>query len=313
MGSMPYRDARHKGPIMAFGGTKPSWQIDGQDWPNHDASQFLSAGGLRWHVQISGTGPDLLLLHGTGAATHSWRHLLPLLAAEFRVIAPDLPGHGFTASPPRRQLTLPGMAAALRALLAALDAKPAYVAGHSAGAAILADMCLTQALQPKLVISINGALLPFHGKNQPLFSFLAKALALNPLAPRLFAWQNGNLPAVTRLMTQVGSKLDPQGLDYYRRLLARSGHVAAALNMMANWQLDALTARLPELTLPVLLIAGARDGAVPPAQARRLQALLPHAELVILEEVGHLAHEERPQEVAALIVQAAHRAATPAV
>ena len=72
-----------------------------------------------------GRGPVLLLVHGTAAATHSWRDLAPLLARRFTVVAPDLPGHGFSGSPGRGGLSLPGMAGALRALLDALRLEPA--------------------------------------------------------------------------------------------------------------------------------------------------------------------------------------------
>ena len=67
-----------------------------------------------------GDGPDLLLLHGSGAATHSWRDLAPLLARDFRVIAPDLPGHGFTETPGGDGLSLPG--------IGARDRRPAWFA-----------------------------------------------------------------------------------------------------------------------------------------------------------------------------------------
>lgn len=298
---MPCPDAWPERGDMMFSGDKPSWRIEGRGWPNRDFSRFVTASGLNWHVQVAGDGPEILLLHGTGAATHSWRGMLPLLTRDFRVIAPDLPGHGFTDSPARRHLTLPGMAAALAGLMTALDARPVYAVGHSAGAAILAHMYLSGALQPQALISINGALLPFRGRNGPVYSFLAKALSLNPLTPRIFAWQTGKGPAVERLMAQVGSSLDAEGLDFYRRLLARSGHVATALNMMANWDLEPLTVRLPKLTLPVTLIAGARDGAIPLSETRRLQGMLPDAELVELADVGHLAHEESPEEVAGII------------
>jgi len=75
------------------------WERDGRDWPNRSASRFVSAAGLRWHVQQFGTGPVALLVHGTGASTHSWRGLAPILAESFSVVAPDLPGHGFTEAP----------------------------------------------------------------------------------------------------------------------------------------------------------------------------------------------------------------------
>jgi magnesium chelatase accessory protein len=96
---------------------RPVWERDGRDWPNREASRFVRAAGLRWHVQVMGQGPALLLAHGTAATTHSWRALAPLLATRFTVVAPDLPGHGFTEAPPAVSLTVPGMACALAELL----------------------------------------------------------------------------------------------------------------------------------------------------------------------------------------------------
>ena len=51
----------------------PDWATDGRDWPNREASSIVREGGYEWHVQMMGSGPVCLLLHGTGAATHSWR------------------------------------------------------------------------------------------------------------------------------------------------------------------------------------------------------------------------------------------------
>ena len=150
------------------------WSRDGGDWPNREASTFVEAAGIRWHVQRMGEGPLLLLLHGTGAATHSWRGLMPILARQFTVIAPDLPGHGFTQSPPAHRLSLPGMASDVSQLLRALDVKPEIVVGHSAGAAILARMCLDGKIAPRLLVSLNGAFMPFGGVANQLLSPLAQ-------------------------------------------------------------------------------------------------------------------------------------------
>ena len=79
------------------------WERDGRQWPHREASSFTEAAGLRWHVQTMAPpapgAPTVWLLHGTGASTHSWRGLLPRLAQNFRVLAIDLPGHGFTGMP----------------------------------------------------------------------------------------------------------------------------------------------------------------------------------------------------------------------
>ena len=147
-----------------------AWSRDGSDWPNRDASRFIDAAGIRWHVQRMGEGPPLLLIHGTGAATHSWRALLPLLAPHFDVIAPDLPGHGFTQSPASYRLSLPGMAADVGRLLDTIGIKPDIGVGHSAGAAILARLCIDGMIAPRLLVSLNGAFMPFGGVANHLLS-----------------------------------------------------------------------------------------------------------------------------------------------
>ena len=157
-------------------GTEPLlWERDGSDWPHRQASEFKVAGGLRWHLQrfacqglpCAANPPVVLLIHGTGSATHTWRGLAPLLVQHAEVLSMDLPGHGFSAlppgAPPGQWLSLNGMAQALGALLLLLQRAPTLVIGHSAGAAIALRMCLDDRIAPRSVIGINAALLPLGG------------------------------------------------------------------------------------------------------------------------------------------------------
>jgi magnesium chelatase accessory protein len=289
------------------------WSRDGRDWPHRQTSEFVVAGGFRWHVQRMGQGPAILLIHGTGAASHSWRGVMPLLAPHFTVIAPDLPGHGFTQAPRARRLSLPGMAADLAALLRVLQVEPRIVVGHSAGAAIAARMCLDGQIDPAVLISINGAFLPYGGHAANLFSPLAKMLVLNPFVPRLFAWQ-AQLPGmVERLIDNTGSRIDPVGMALYAKLIRSPGHVAAALRMMANWELQPLLQALPRLKPQLVLVTADRDRAIPPSEAVRVAEVLPAAVIERLTGLGHLAHEERPQVIAALIEKYANLAFPDAV
>ena len=170
-------DSRHTSPgffaNMMFNSDKLRWDADGLDWPNREHSRFVEAAGIRWHVQQMGHGPQILLIHGTGSSTHSWRDFAPLLATEFTVIAPDLPGHGFTEASSDKVLSLPGMAAALKALIRKMELCPTIVAGHSAGAAILARMVIDKKIFPSWLVSLNGALLPLSGVSGIVFSPLA--------------------------------------------------------------------------------------------------------------------------------------------
>src|SRR6201996_7641781 len=282
------------------------WSRDGSDWPNRAASTFVMAGGIRWHVQRMGEGPPLLLIHGTGAATHSWRGLLPLLAPHFDVIAPDLPGHGFTSSPPSHRLSLPGMATDVSRLLDAIGVKPDIAVGHSAGAAILARMCLDGKIAPRLLVSLNGAFMPFGGIAHHLFSPLAKLLVLNPLVPHLFVWQASSPGAVERLIANTGSTIDPKGIALYRKLVRSPAHVGAALRMMANWKLELLLHDLPLMAPTLVLVAAANDRSISPIVAQQVREVLPAAIIERVPSLGHLAHEEQPQLVADIILKYAH-------
>jgi len=277
------------------------WERDGTDWPNRAASRFVDAGGLRWHVQVMGQGPGALLVHGTGASTHSWAGLAPLLAKQWTVVAPDMPGHGFTDMPSREGLTLPGMASRLAALTKALAVNPALAVGHSAGAAVLIRMALDGAISPALIVSLNGALLPFGGFAAPIFSPLAKLLFDNSLAPRLFALRAKDRRAVERVIRGTGSNVPDAYIDFYARLFRSPVHVAAALGMMANWDLPALVRDLPRLRSRLLLVAASMDSAVPPDTAFRVRDVAPKAVVEVARGLGHLAHEEDPQAVAAII------------
>jgi magnesium chelatase accessory protein len=296
------RDGTYVNPPRAAYG-RPDWAVDGKDWPNREYSRFVRAGGIRWHVQIAGEGPVLLLLHGTGAASHSWRDMLPDLAQNFTVVAPDLPGHGFTEQPDTPGMTLPGMARGVAALLKHLGLQPELAAGHSAGAAVALQMCLDGLINPKTVVSLNGALLPlpFHGVARPFMAPLAKLFASNPLVPMLFAWQAADGKVVNRLLAGTGSTVDEAGVKFYGRLARRSGHAGAALKMMANWDLDHFVSALPKLQSHLVLVVGSNDRSIPPADAAKIKLILPSAEIITMPGLGHLSHEEAPAETCAVI------------
>jgi magnesium chelatase accessory protein len=279
----------------------PDWNTDGRDWPNRAASRFVTASGVKWHVQVMGSGPVALLLHGTGAATHSWRDLAPLLAEHFTVVAPDLPGHGFTSA--IRKASPVGVATALAALTQDLGLPPVLTIGHSAGAAIALTMADKNLSRPQAVVSLGGALLPFPGLAGKLFPAMARGLFINPFMPELFAMRArmpGQIPAFIGKST--GSRIDPQGMAHYERLLRTSGHIGGALALMAHWDLEPLEKALPGIDLPVLLAHGAKDATIPAATSRTAASRLPRAELRILSGLGHLAHEEQPGTHASLIV-----------
>lgn len=282
---------------------RPDWETDGRDWPNRSASRFVEAAGYRWHVQRAGTAaaPLMLLVHGTGAATHSFRDLLPLLAAHFDVVAFDLPGHGFTASLGGDDLSLAGMAASVGGLLTALEVAPAFALGHSAGTAILIQMALDGRIAPARLFGLNSALRPIEGN--AFFSPMAKLLFLNPLVPRLFSWRARHGGVAGTLLSATGSSVDAAGQRHYTMLLEHPAHVAGALGMMARWDLVPLVERLPRLAVPLTLIVAEDDPMVPAEVSRRAAARAAQGEVVALTSGGHLLHEAEPALIVRLVLE----------
>jgi magnesium chelatase accessory protein len=282
--------------------TGPRWSVEGGNWPNREASRFVETPGMKWHVQIAGSGPALLLLHGTGAATHSWRDVLPALAGSFTVIAPDLPGHGFTSGRPSSGLNLRGMASALSDLLEKFEMKPALIVGHSAGAAIAMQLAGARG-EPVPVVGLNPALMPFPGLAAKLFPSLARMLFINPLMPRMLAGI-ARIPGETGrfLRRATASTIDARGVAAYEVLMGNPRHCAGAMEMMANWDLEALCRDLPKHPGPVLLIHSSGDAAIPLPSVQEAARRIPHCHLEVLPELGHLAHEERPDIVAEQIL-----------
>jgi magnesium chelatase accessory protein len=236
------------------------------------------------------------MLHGAGGATHSWRNLATLLAPHYRLILPDLPGHGFTRQGNRSRLGLDGMAEDTIRLLRHMNESPQAIVGHSAGAAIALRMAETLPL--RAVIGINAALGQFEGIAGVIFPAMARALALIPFVPSAFARLSGTPQRVAALIDSTGSRIDTHGLDLYRRLVATPAHVDGTLAMMAQWRLQGLLSRLPALQAPTLLIAADDDRTVPPDVSARAAAVMPQARLIRLPQGGHLVHESHAHTIA---------------
>jgi magnesium chelatase accessory protein len=270
------------------------------------ARRTVRRGGITWHVETRGEGPPLLLLHGTGASANSFDGLAERLARHFRVAVPDLPGHARSEPDPEFQPSLPAMARAVEQLVAALGTEPRVIVGHSAGAAIALEAVRTGALAPRLVVGLAAALVPLAGIQRAVFKPAAKVLSRLPAAT--LARHAGTLRQVERALSTTGSRLDADAVERYRQLAATPKHVAGVLAMVSRWNLEPLYDNLTRVDVPVLLVAGGADRVVPLAQQRAVAARLPDARLAVIRGAGHLVHEERPAEVASLLVEEArHR------
>ncbi len=273
------------------------------DWPHANCSTFVTAAGLRWHVQRAGHGPCVLLVHGTAGATFTWRDVLPLLTPWADVIAFDLPGHGFTTGATLEQLSLDGMTAAVTELLHALGVRPAIAVGHSAGAAVLLQLVSSHEVTPQSIIGVNSALVSSNALGQILLPFSRALFDVETVRSGVAALLRNGTIART-LLRSTGSMLDAVQEARYVSMLTDERRVGAVLQMMSRWDLALLQSTFPRVRTPVTLIHSRNEPWVDFDDLMAATQTLPARTVIDLTPAGHLIPDEQPQRVADAIATA---------
>lgn len=263
----------------------------------------FEAGALRWTATIAGQGPELVLLHGTGATRHSWDAILPLLSAHFRVVALDLPGHGDTGYPGFEQLTCDAMASLVRHAISALSLHPRGIVGHSAGAAIMLQMAAVHALTHDVrLVGINAALEPPPEIARALMRGPVGDIFRSGVARSVVRTVARVSPMIELLLSTTGSRLTPAQEGDYVTAFSNGHHAEAAYAMVANWDLVPLRRALTGISQETLFIVGRDDPWVPARVSRDAARQMSRARVGEIAGGGHLVHEERPTDVAALLL-----------
>lgn len=255
--------------------------------------------GVRWYIRSWGDAdaPLALLLHGAGASGHSFETLAPLLAHRFRVVAPDLPGHGGTRG---GDLSLPGMVAGLEGLLDVLGGKLALLVAHSAGAALALHLARTRVQVP--VVGIN----PSFERPGAAPAFVTRAVGAvltQPVVTGALAALARHTPLIDGLLDSTGSQVPQASRATYRALHGDPDRLGAVLRMFQSWSGEDLLPVLRSTAGPVLLLTGGADRWIAPDRVRALGALIPGGRVETLAQLGHLAHEEQPERIAARVLE----------
>jgi len=274
------------------------------DWPNRQHSSTVSVGGLDWHVQLTGKGPVVLLLHGTGSSTHSWSDLIPLLEAHVQVLVPDLPGHAFTLGAKLEDLTLDEIAHSLQLLIEQLGIEtPLIVVGHSAGAPLALRFAVGSSKPPKLVIALNPSFIPPPAVYTSFFGPLLGPITRSSTLSSLLASLSPSLGMVDKLLDSTNTILPETRRVYYRKLFERSEHVRGSMNFMAAADIHKVLVEANLYRGKLICVLGNQDAWIPVKPLEKIILdYFPAAEIVKWEG-GHIMHELEPNKVAQLILE----------
>jgi pimeloyl-ACP methyl ester carboxylesterase len=271
------------------------------------AVQYTTIHGYRRAYLRVGKGPAILLIHGIGDSSDTWRPVIEQLAKRHTVIAPDLLGHG-RSEKPRADYSVAAYANGMRDLLSVLEVDRATVIGHSLGGGVAAQFAyqFPERCERLVLVGSGGvgrtvspllrfAAIPGAELVMPLFGLPPVKAASRWLADLLRQFDT----ALGRDAEEVLAVFDSLPDTTARRAILRT------LRSGVDWRGQVITmldrAYLAE-GVPTLVIWGRRDAIIPLGHGRLATAAMPGSELEIFDEAGHFPHHTDPSRFAKLVV-----------
>lgn len=256
-------------------------------------SMFRIVDGVPAHLRDEGPRTDsvpVLLLHGTSASLHTWEGWSAALRPSRRVISVDLPGFGLTGPDPANDYHIERYTRFVVALLDSLGVPRADLAGNSLGGEIAWETAARHPQRVHKLVLVDPAGFKFRSESVPLGFRLARNASLSWLFTRILP--RSVMEASVRDVYGDPGKVTDALVDRYYQLTLRAGNRTVLAHRFAQAAPGADTARLASIVAPTLIVWGGRDRLIPPADAARFRRLLPHAELIVYPELGHVPHEE---------------------
>jgi pimeloyl-ACP methyl ester carboxylesterase len=255
--------------------------------------------GASINYEDHGQGQPLILLHGYGASTYSWRHVSPYFSKSYRVIAIDLKGFGLSDKPKDSDYSVLEQSRMVAEFIRVHRLENVILAGHSLGGAVSLLTYLLQADQGAHAISklilIDAASYP---QDLPLFISILRVPVINDLSLRLTG-SNFKARMILKKAFFDHSKITEEIVATYGGYLSLPGASRALIEtakQMIPVNLDEISERYKSITIPVLLIWGENDEIVPLEVGRKLAGNIPNAKLVVVPNCGHVPQEECPDQ-----------------
>jgi pimeloyl-ACP methyl ester carboxylesterase len=261
--------------------------------------ETTSHGAAFNYVRI-GSGKPLLLLHGLGGSWHSWTPVINTLAVERTVIAVDQPGFGETP-PSEGTVSIASLADAVSAFLNEENLTGVDAAGSSMGARLVLELVRRRVVGAAVALDPGGF---WEGWQRHYFDTSIRAsIALVRLLAPVMPLLTGNPVTRSLLFAQFSARpwdLSPSLTLTEMRSFAAARSFDALRAELVNGAPQAGMPEPPER--PLVIVWGRQDRVCFPSQARRAQALFPHAKLVWFESCGHFPQWDLPQRTARLIL-----------
>lgn len=274
---------------------------------NPPAGSFVNVDGARLHYVERGEGPPVVLIHGNVVTLSDFEAcgLIDKLAANHRVIAIDRPGFGHSTRPRDRLWTPEAQAAVLHEALKRLGVEQPTLVGHSMGTLVALAMALDRPTDVRSLVLLGG----YYYPTVRVDALVTAPVAL-PVLGDVMRYTVTALSARALLERTVEGMFWPNQVPEQffpvlsREMMLRPSQIRANAEDAAFMMpaANASSARYSELRIPVTIIAGAHDKVVDPeAHSRRLHRDMPHSDLVVIPDAGHMVHYLAPDRIIAAV------------
>jgi pimeloyl-ACP methyl ester carboxylesterase len=259
---------------------------------------------VKLFYEEEGKGPPVLLIHGFGTSTYTWRHVAPELALNHRVIAVDLKGFGQSDKPFDERYSVNDQAELLAQLIEDQNLRDLTIVGHSFGGGVALRLVLDhdKRLEGRIkkLVLLDSIAYPQH---IPMFFRLLDVPIVSHLGVRMVP------PTVqTRVALQIAyfddDKIDPEEVETYAaplRTAAGKHAIIYSARQIVPDDLDTIAESYKSITLPTLILWCDHDRIVPLDIGLKLRRTLPNSSLRLVPECGHMPQEEQPETTLRLI------------
>ena len=259
---------------------------------------------VRLAVTDIGEGQPVVLIHGLGTNSYTWRHITPALAGSHRIITVDLKGFGASEKPLEGHYTVRTQADLVSEVIARKNLNNVTLIGHSYGGGVSLLIALDDAkARVKRISRLTLLDSIAYPQSMPLFFDLIQVPVIGDLSMSVIP-ADVQIEQALRLAYEQDAAVTQEAIARYSAPLTTTGGkhaVVETVRQLVPKNIETIARQYPNITVPTLIVWCDRDRVVPIELGRRLAANMPKAGLRIIRGCGHAPQEEKPTETLEII------------
>jgi len=270
-----------------------------------DQSQFMEIQGMQVHYKVEGTGPPLVLIHGTASSLHTWDSWTKHLIGNYKVIRMDIPAFGITGPNSGNDYSINSYVNFIHEFLEILGEDTVSIAGNSLGGRICWNYAKTypDKISKLILIDPSGLSMPNDPETSIGFK-IAKTPILNALFTRVTP-KFLHRKSILEVYADPNKVTDELVQRYYELMLRPGNRKAFVERVKVEYKSN--PSNLDQISSPTLILWGKQDRWIPYTHAREYQRLIPNTQVIVYENAGHVPMEEIPLKTVTDVISFLHK------